>query len=73
MYPTRVRNIGTGFILVTSLAGVAIMEVVVSYIYTLYNIVGIGIMAVVAFIIYVVLAYLMAENTAMKDLEVVSP
>ena len=49
------------------------MEVVVSYIYTIYNIVGIGIMAVVAFIIYVILAYLMAENTAMKDLEVVSP
>jgi putative MFS transporter len=73
MYPTRVRNIGTGYILVTSLAGVAIMEVFVSYIYSLYNIIGIGIVAIGAFIIYVILAYIMAEDTSMKDLEVVSP
>ncbi|WP_175266948.1 hypothetical protein [Acidiplasma cupricumulans] len=45
----------------------------VSYIYSLYNIIGIGIVAIGAFIIYVILAYIMAEDTSMKDLEVVSP
>jgi len=73
MYPTRIRSVGTGFILVTSLAGVAIMEVIMSYIYSLYNLTGIGLVAVGTFIIYVILAFFMADDTSKKDLEVVSP
>ncbi|AGO60574.1 major facilitator superfamily MFS_1 [Ferroplasma acidarmanus Fer1] len=73
MYPTRIRNIGTGFILATSLGGVAIMEVLTSYVYALYNLTGIGLVAIGAFVVYVILAFFMADDTSKKDLEVVSP
>ncbi len=73
MYPTRTRAIGTGLILVTSLAGVAIMEYIISGIYTAFGLRGIVILTSIAFIIYAVISVFLIENTVGKDLEVVSP
>ncbi|MEM3715404.1 MAG: MFS transporter [Nitrososphaeria archaeon] len=73
MYPTRTRNIGTGLILVTSLAAVAIMLYIISGIYSIYGLHGIIILTSIAYAAYAIIAVIMVEDTVMKDLEEVSP
>jgi putative MFS transporter len=73
LYPTRARNIGTGLILVSSLAGVAVMLLIVTSIYSAYGLVGLGVLGLVLYLVYSAIMWSLGTETSMKDLEMVSP
>jgi len=73
LYPTRARNLGTGLILVSSLASIALMISPFTTVFTDYGLGGLAAFTFVLFLIFAGAEFLLGAETVRRDLELVSP